>query len=264
MHGVFNVTHFYSEAVRFVVWNHMPRTQSMPHLIQTHKCKHTVQNENTSKLLLSWCHLGMMGISCSDKLAVSFTNSTPVFKAWSCCGFTPFSFTSQRCTQITETLMPFDTHTSHFFPLTTFLLHYSCLLFLLFFNSSLFSAHVYFYLSVHGRSQRNDEAWETCSSPWQLYCKPLLSNIAPPHPHIVYICSTYLIIRFVQVSISARSLTGRSVEVLFLNYYFFLCMLPRLDPPRCPPLTSPFPPGADWAVFSSLNQWACCCGVILH
>lgn len=187
-----------------------------------------------------------MGISCSDKLAVSFTNSTPVFKAWSCCGFTPFSFTSQRCTQITETLMPFDTHTSHFFPLTTFLLHYSCLLFLLFFNSSLFSAHVYFYLSVHGRSQRNDEAWETCSSPWQLYCKPLLSNIVPPpHPHIVYICSTYLIIRFVQVSISARSLTGRSVEVLFLNYNFFLCMLPRLDPPRCPPLTSPFPPGAD-------------------
>lgn len=46
-----------------------------------------------------------------------------------------------------------------------------------FFYSSLFSAHVYFYPSVHGRSQRNDEAWETCSSPWQLYCKPSLSNI---------------------------------------------------------------------------------------
>lgn len=115
MHGVFNVAHFYSEAVRFVVWNHTPQTQRMPHLIQTHKCTHAVQNENKSKLLLSWCHLGMMGISCSDKLAISFTDSTPLFKAWSCGGFTPFSFTSQRCTQITETLMPFYTHTSHFF-----------------------------------------------------------------------------------------------------------------------------------------------------
>lgn len=57
---------------------------------------------------------------------------------------------------------------------TTFRLHSSCLFF---FNSSLFSTHVYFYPSVHGRSHRNDEAWETCSSPWQLYCKPSLSNI---------------------------------------------------------------------------------------
>lgn len=204
-----------------------------------------------------------MGISCSDKLAVSFTNSTPVFKAWSCGGFTPFSFTSQRCTQITETLMPFYTHTSHFFPLTTFLLHYSCLLFLLFFNSSLFSAHVYFYLSVHGRSQRNDEAWETCSSPWQLYCKPLLSNIVPPP-------TLYTFVALILLSDLFKSLFRRapSPEDLWRSFFliiiFFLCMLPPLDPPRCPPLTSPFPPGADWAVFSSLNQWACCCGVILH
>lgn len=130
------------------------------------------------------------------------------------------------------------------FPLTTFLLHYSCLLFLLFLNSSLFSAHVYFYLSVHGRSQRNDEAWETCSSPWQLYCKPLLSNIVPPppHPHIVYICSTYLIIRFVQVSISARSLTGRSVEVLFLNYYFFSMHASSLGSSTLSTSHQPLPP----------------------
>lgn len=51
-------------------------------------------------------------------------------------------------------------------------------LFCFFLNSSLFSTRVYFYPSVHGRSQRNDEAWETCSSPWQLYSKPSFLNAA--------------------------------------------------------------------------------------
>lgn len=71
-----------------------------------------------------------------------------------------------------------------------------------FLNRSLFSAHVYFYLGVHGRSQRNDEAWETCSSPWQLYCKPLLSNKALFlifHPSSVRLHRSHPIIRDVQV-----------------------------------------------------------------
>lgn len=173
---------------------------------------------------------------------------------------TPFSFTSQRCTQITETLMPFYTHTSHSPPQPFFFT--TLLLFLLFFNSSLFSAHVYFYLSVHGRSQRNDEAWETCSSPWQLYCKPLLSNIVPP-PTLYTFVALILLSDFFK-SLFRRAPSPEDLWRSFFLIFFFLYTLPPLDPPRCPPLTSPFPPGADWAVFSSLNQWACCCGVILR
>lgn len=63
-----------------------------------------------------------------------------------------------------------DTHIPVFF--------FTPLCFFFFLNSSLFCAHVYFYPSVHGRSQRNDEAWETCSSPWQLYSKPSFPNAA--------------------------------------------------------------------------------------
>lgn len=50
---------------------------------------------------------------------------------------------------------------------------------LFYLNSSLFSVRVYFYPVVGGRSQRNDEAWETRSSPWQPYSKPSLSNASP-------------------------------------------------------------------------------------
>lgn len=68
----------------------------------------------------------------------------------------------------------FQSHDTHPF----FFLSSSLFFSPLFLNSSLFSAHVYFYPTVHGRSQRNDEAWETCSSPWQLYSKPSFPNAA--------------------------------------------------------------------------------------
>lgn len=195
----------------------------------------------------------MTGFPCPDKQAVSVTHSTPPFdrEAWS---LHTISFTNHTHT---DAHMHFYTHVP-VFPQPFFFTHL-VFFFFLFLNSSLFSAHVYFYPTVHGRSQRNDEAWETCSSPWQLYCKPSLSHIACSSQFYTFVALILLshLFRSVFYCISSpQALWSSFSHACFLSWI--------LISPRCPPLSSPLPPGADWAVFSSLNQWACCCRVILY
>lgn len=110
-------------------------------------------------LLLLCKQMLMMGFPCADKQAV-------------CPSLSPLHhFTRKHVFSSASHHFTDMTHTSLFFFFTP-------LCFFFFLNSSLFSARVYFYPSVHGRSQRNDEAWETCSSPWQLYSKPSFPNAA--------------------------------------------------------------------------------------
>lgn len=106
-----------------------------------------------------------MGFPNPDKETMSVTYSATTFDREACL-LPIISFTNQkRAPPHTHTQVPLFPQPFFFIRLVFFFL-----------NSSLFSAQVYFYPSVHGRSQRNDEAWETCSSPWQLYSKPPLSN----------------------------------------------------------------------------------------
>lgn len=96
-----------------------------------------------------------MGFPRSVSQAVSITPSEPPFnRAMFALLLPTISFLT-----ITHTLthVRFSTHVP-IFPQPFFFTHLRLFFFL---NSSLFSAHVYFYPSVHGRSQRNDEAWET-------------------------------------------------------------------------------------------------------
>lgn len=111
-----------------------------------------------SRFLLLCKQMLMMGFPCADKQAEAQHSRRPTIS---------HGRTFSRLLHIVS--VTWHTHTrarAHpwIFP------HSSSSFFSFFFlNSSLFSARVYFYPSVHGRSQRSDEAWETCSSPWQLY-----------------------------------------------------------------------------------------------
>lgn len=212
----------------------------------------TVCCKDKATVTMFLCYFNMSdgndGMSLPTQAAcVSVTHCAPPFdrEAWSHSGFT----LCHTCTFI---------HMFQFFHNLS-----SSLILSFFFNSSLFSAHVYFYPSVHGRSHRNDEAWETCSSPWQLYCKPSLSNIG-------FSSMLYTFVALILLSDLFRSIfhTVSSPDAQWSpppSQPPNEC-LPSwiLISPRCPPLTLPLPPGADWAVFSSLNQWACCCRVMLY
>lgn len=116
---------------------------------------------------------------------------------------------------------------------------------------------------------------ETCSSPWQLYiakkafivwcslCFRVIYLLSPLSYY--HICSGSVFHR-----ISSLHMLCGAPSFFFLLFFLFPSHARSLSwiSPRRPPLGSPLPPpplpGADWAVFSSLNQWACCCRVILY
>lgn len=152
------------------------------------------------------------------------------------------------CMPITHPAPPFHKEacflfaSHHFTDMTHTSLFFSSLLFVFFFlNSSLFCAHVYFYPSVHGRSQRNDEAWETCSSPWQLYSKPSFPNAA-------FITTSHTSVALILLS----QLSGMFFHIFSSGGFSHIHdSSPRLPPPQTePPL-------------ASLNQRACCCNSVL-
>lgn len=166
-------------------------------------------------LLLLCKQMLMMGFPhCTDKQAVR-PSLRPL------CRFTwqhVFSVSSHHFSNMTQIPVFFS-----------FVLHSS---FFHFLNSSLFSAHVYFYPTVHGRSQRNDEAWETCSSPWQLYSKPSFPNAA-----------------FIT--------TSQTLPTLILLSHLFGPVLFRFSPPFAPQPHHPNP--RTELSFISVDQ-RCVCG----
>ena len=157
-----------------------------------------------------------MGFPNPDKQTMSVTYSAPTFDREACL-LPIISFTNQK-----RALLYMHTHTHTHVPLFPQPFFFIRLVFF-FLNSSLFSAQVYFYPSVHGRSQRNDEAWETCSSPWQLYSKPPLSKT----------CFSSAIYTFVPLILMSHLLS--SVFRCFfppnaIRCVFFPPMLPFQDP----------------------------------
>ena len=123
-----------------------------------------------------------------------------------------------------------------------------------------------FIPAFHGRSQRNDKAWgDLLISMATIYCKKAL---------IVWCSLCFRVIHLLS-PLSYYHICSGSVFHRFSSLHT-LCGAPSFFPsharflswisPRRPPLGSPptLLPGADWAVFSSLNQWACCCRVILY
>lgn len=147
--------------------------------------------------------------------------------------------------------------------------------FFLLLNSSLFSSHVYFYPSV---PREESEKWRGLGrlahlhGNYILQKKPSLSDVAYASALYTF-CRPYLIITFVQAPyFTASPLSTCSVELPLFFFFFFFFSLPMHAPspgslhavhPSAAPSPPPLP-GADWAVFSSLNQWACCCRVILY
>lgn len=147
--------------------------------------------------------------------------------------------------------------------------------FFLLLNSSLFSSHVYFYPSV---PREESEKWRGLGrlahlhGNYILQKKPSLSDVAYASALYTF-CRPYLIITFVQAPyFTASPLSTCSVELpLFFFFFFFFSLPMHASSPgslhAVHPSAAPSPPplpGADWAVFSSLNQWACCCRVILY
>lgn len=91
-------------------------------------------------------------------------------------------------------------------------------------------------------------------------------------PRYIPFVALILLSHLFRLRISPHLLSPHALwsSLFFFSSFFsfpFPCTLPLLDlstpsTPRQPP--PPPLPGADWAVFSSLNQWACCCRVILY
>lgn len=176
-----------------------------------------------------------MGFPCPDKQAMSVTHSAPPFDREACLLGCFTSFHSP----IKRTHMHFYTHVP-MFPQPFFFTH--LVFFFFFLNSSLFSAHVYFYPSVHGRSQRNDEAWETCSSPWQLYSKPSLSNTA--FSSILYTFVALILLSHLFGPVFYCIFYPHALWRSFSHTFF----LSWIISPCCPP--SPAPSPQEWIELS--------------
>lgn len=124
-----------------------------------------------------------------------------------------------------------------------------------------------FIPAFHGRSQRNDEAWgDLLISMATIYCKKAFIVWCGLCFRVIYLLSPlsyYHICSGSRISPHLFSPHALWSSLSFFFFFFFPSHARFLSwiSPRRPP--TPLP-GADWAVFSSLNQWACCCRVILY